>query len=326
MSEIQIARATTPRSSFTSPLTPKSGECFQVPKPKAPRIKADISAVNGLLSLASNYSTPPVSPPGSPKSGNRQLAKVTKDLYNSTSTKKRARPSTVLKGAKKQRLENGEAVEVFAEDIPHFNEGPVKQKERAFMALTHKIVQPEVYTAELQRISTIASSVFSACKEFKKKSELIASFFQSVFRVKPQFDVIQWTELLTNSSRVAISDLVARAIIVHANEDIFTHQYRLLNWRHLYTMTSNFNLWLTTVLVQPKQYLSSYPGILSSNYVYVDILETDDHFYSMKLSTAVPENATPSIAGRLKLFSAELPLRLLPKTMPSSEEVIFKIL
>lgn len=335
----EVTLSTTPRS-LSGKLTPKhfEGDLFKVPAPrkKTSIKKSDLPAINTLLSLSS-FNTPPQSPPGSPTQSSRSLSKLvklSKDLYNhgseQSARRKRRRDEEKVFTFKKRRGEYDdvyveEVLETIAEDSPRAAENQQVKKERSFFSLVERISQPEVFTPELQRISVIASHLFSSLNEYAKKANLIQSFYENVFCVKLNMDQTQWTQLLVNPDKQIISALIARAVIVHANEDIYTNQFRVLNWRHIYAYTTNFNVWLTTVIVQPKRYLSNFPGLISANYMYIEELENEDCFSSFTLPSRA-DNVTNQIAGKISLFSATLPMREMPQGTPSSEEVIFKIL
>lgn len=330
---VLLGSATTPRSREV--LTPRNADdVFKVPAPKKKIAKqADLSAVDALLS----FTTPPASPSNSPAQVQRRLASsdeamvgVTKNLYHQS--RKRGNDASQKKKLKKLRIENGDAVvteevlEVIAEDKESLEDEVTKTKQRAFFNLCNKISQPEVFTPELQRIGVIAFTLFASVIDIKKKANLIKSFFENVFCAKLNMSAELWAQLLTSTTKPTVLSLIARAVIVHANEDLVTNQFRLLSWRHIYIYTSNFNTWLSTIVTQHKSYLSAFPDIILANYAYVEELEHPDNFLSLIVPLQYFTSYAPKSEGKVRLVASKLPARILPNDIPSSEEVIFKVM
>jgi hypothetical protein len=55
----------------------------------------------------------------------------------------------------------------------------------------------------------------------------------------------------------AIQELSCRAVMLQANENLYSLRFCKLNWRHIFAITRNFNSWLDSLLVPPEQLLHS---------------------------------------------------------------------
>lgn len=180
---------------------------------------------------------------------------------------------------------------------------------------------------EVRRICEVAHNIFASCMDYVQKANVMRTFFEQVFRVSLfNIDTAARLALLdTNSNPQSILQYVLRGIAVHTENDLSSNQFHLLNWRHVYIYTKNFNTWLTMLGLVKKKLHSTIPGRVLDKFTYVEGLELYESHFGLEMPIQLVNNSlglSPSDLALTRFQQSNLPLKQLPAGSPAELELL----